>query len=350
MPSVTSFNEALELARRLFSAATSEEEARTLAVELRVSGKLGLSVLRNYIGQAAYITDERAQTVSTLLEGMSNDGLDMVPLLPVFLPLLTSPDHTLRETVTDIICRLAEDSAIAENMALGCLRNPDPEIRQCGAKILNAIAPWCGGALKSKLGEMMALVEGESPAEGLLKTAILRCRGYGASTLQRPGPPAPAAPGAPVEEYDPAKSVNGRVPFSTPDLKGRRVFFADDDPQIRSLVGKLLINAGATLQMASNGEEAIQMINQLVTEKCPPDLAILDLRMPGENGMRVLEHLRKVFGPRQPQVILLTAVKDQQIIHTAMHKYGIHSYLIKPVPLGEFYARIATALNIPLAP
>ena len=73
MGSVESFNDALEAARRLFSNATSDQDARALAVDLRSAGKLGLSVLRNYLPQAAYFSEERAEIISTLLEGMSND-------------------------------------------------------------------------------------------------------------------------------------------------------------------------------------------------------------------------------------------------------------------------------------
>lgn len=354
MPSAVSFNDALELARRLFAAGSSEEDARAAAVELRCCGKLGLSVLRNYIGQASYMSDERAQTVATMLEGMSNDGLDMVPLLPVFLPLLTSPDQTLRDTVTDIVCRLAEDSAIAENVALGCLRNPDPDIRCCGAKILSAIAPWCGGALRSKLTDMLPLVYGESATQGFLKTAILRCRAPAVSlsqlreqTANQPaGEDQPEANPAPDHVVDADKGDAARQSLWMPDLKGRSIFFADDDAQIRSLVSKLLLNAGASLQTACDGEQAIWMLQRMAQDNTPPDLAILDLRMPGENGMRVLEFLRRTFDPTRTRAILLTAVKDQQIIRTAMQKYNIDAYLIKPVPLGDFYMRIAQALGL----
>lgn len=336
MAQIKSFNEALEAARRLFSNVTRDAEARELAVELRASGKLGLGVLRNYIGQVSSFSSERAVIVSTLLEGMSNDGLDMVPLLPVFLPLLTFPEPMLRDTVTDIICRLGEDSAIAENVALGLLRNPDPEIRHCGARILNAIAPWCGGALKSKLSDMIPLISDEAPTEALVRTAILRCRTSVERTTN-------------IQDTRDAPLAGKGTPQGLffPDLTGKRVFFVDDDLQIRNLMSKLLINAGAALQMATDGAEAIRMLEEMVQDMSPPNLAILDLRMPGENGMRVLEHLRRHFAADQTPVIILTAVKDTQIILTAMQKYEISSYLIKPVSINEFYMRVQQAFTPP---
>lgn len=327
--------DAMELAQQLFSNATSERNACALADSLRNCREAGLRAALHYFKLLSSCDHERIKIISDMLQKMNRDGVSMLAALPVFVPLINSPEQHLRHVVTEILCNAGQDAVFAENAALGCLRNTDPDVRTCGAKILCRIAPWCGKALKKRLTDLLPTAKTDSATEDLLLLAIQQCRedtggATSVSTVSRTRkPPADAAP------------------FLLPDLSGKRVFFADDDKQIRVFMGRLLKGTGAELQLASNGTEAIQMLNLLAEQQQPLDLAILDLRMPGENGMKVLDHLRQLFTSEKTPVIILTAVSDSNLIATAMQRYSIQSYLVKPVQIRQFYECITMAVGAP---
>ncbi len=347
MPVIKTLTDSFEALHRLFNNATPEAEARELAVAVRMSGKLGLDVLHNYIGQIIYCSHERMQTIATMLEGMSNDGLDMVPLLPCLMQMISLPEPALRNAVIDIICRLGKDASIAENVALGCLRNQNPDICTGGAKILNAIAPWCGTALKNILIEMRPRVLYNVKATGLVDTAILRCRANlipseSKKTLLAIHEPAIDLTVRPQTASDGKSAPDALI---APDLHGKIVIFADDDKQIQLFIGTLLRNMGAQLHIACDGCDSIRVIDELIAKNQAPDLAIMDLCMPGENGSHVLDYLRLHFPATRTPIIILTAVKDEKMIYTMKKRYAVVDYLIKPVPLQDFYGSIQGVLT-----
>ncbi|MFN3916105.1 MAG: response regulator [Flavobacteriales bacterium] len=101
-----------------------------------------------------------------------------------------------------------------------------------------------------------------------------------------------------------------------------QLIIADDHPIFRSGLKMLLFNAfpAAVIFDYSDGEEALQAI---LDKK--PDVAILDIDMPGKNGLDVCTELQK----KSPtKVIVLTMYKDREMIHKAFYN-GAKGYLVK---------------------
>lgn len=103
-----------------------------------------------------------------------------------------------------------------------------------------------------------------------------------------------------------------------------RVMVVDDDPDIAELVERRLRADGHQTVRAANGEEALK----LVAEKGAPDVAVLDVTMPGMSGMELLQKLRdQLADPELPVVFLSGRVQPDDI--EAGRALGAR-YLTKP--------------------
>ena len=115
---------------------------------------------------------------------------------------------------------------------------------------------------------------------------------------------------------------------------GARVVVADDDHDIRDLVVFKLGQAGYAVQAVDDGEAALAAI-------CadPPQLAILDVMMPGMSGIDVLRRLREEPVTREVPIILLTA-KSREADVDAGFATGADDYVIKPFSPRELLHRV----------
>ncbi|MEJ2132688.1 MAG: response regulator [Gammaproteobacteria bacterium] len=114
------------------------------------------------------------------------------------------------------------------------------------------------------------------------------------------------------------------------------VLVVDDDPEIRALVSRFLDRHGYRTSGAANGGE---MRARLSAERC--DLVVLDIMLPGEDGLALCRHLRETS--RLP-IIMLTAVAEEtdRIIGLEM---GADDYVTKPFSPRELLARIRAVLR-----
>ena len=111
----------------------------------------------------------------------------------------------------------------------------------------------------------------------------------------------------------------------------------DDEPRLRQVLMHLMRNDGFTCLEASNGEEAIAVLErQAVT------LVMSDLRMPKSDGLGLLRQIRG----RWPDtaVVMITAVADVEVAVSCL-AIGAMDYLTKPFHLEEVRARVAQALE-----
>jgi two-component system, OmpR family, KDP operon response regulator KdpE len=114
------------------------------------------------------------------------------------------------------------------------------------------------------------------------------------------------------------------------------ILIIDDEPQIRKLLSITLGSNGYAVQQAATAREG--MIN---AASHPPDLVILDLGLPDENGHSVLQKLREWY--TNPILILSVQNSEMDIINAL--DYGANDYLSKPFRTGELLARIRSALR-----
>jgi two-component system OmpR family response regulator len=117
-----------------------------------------------------------------------------------------------------------------------------------------------------------------------------------------------------------------------------RILVADDDLDIRDLVTFKLRQAGYTVQAVDNGTSALAAI-----EEDPPDLAVLDVMMPGLSGIDVLRKIRDAGRTRDVRVILLTARSRDADVDTGFAT-GADDYIIKPFSPRELLHRVNTTL------
>ena len=109
----------------------------------------------------------------------------------------------------------------------------------------------------------------------------------------------------------------------------RRVLVADDDPDILKVVAANLEAEGITVEAVSNGWEA-----QVRALQTTPDLIILDISMPGRNGLEVLTALRGRKETADIPVVFLTARSSDADIWEGW-KAGAAYYLTKPFDTAQ---------------
>lgn len=124
---------------------------------------------------------------------------------------------------------------------------------------------------------------------------------------------------------------------ATPDKPEARLLVVDDESSIRELLGTSLRFAGFEVQVAANGNEALQAADQF-----QPDLVVLDIMLPDMNGYTVLRRLR-AKSPDIP-VLFLTARDDIQDKIQGL-TVGGDDYVTKPFSLEEVVARIRAVLR-----
>ncbi|MDT7725224.1 MAG: two-component system, OmpR family, response regulator MprA [Actinomycetota bacterium] len=117
-----------------------------------------------------------------------------------------------------------------------------------------------------------------------------------------------------------------------------RVLVVDDDPDVRDSLRYSLEFEGYEVDTASNGEQALRRVGQCSR----PDLAIVDVMMPGTDGLETCRRLR-AGGDRLP-VLMLTARAGLGDRITGLDA-GADDYLVKPFALEELLARLRALLK-----
>jgi len=115
-----------------------------------------------------------------------------------------------------------------------------------------------------------------------------------------------------------------------------RILVVDDDPEILSLLRRGLAYEGYIVDEAKDGKEALAKANV-----SPPDLVILDVMMPGLDGLEVCQRLRQVGDVP----ILMLSAKRTVPDRIAGLDRGADDYLVKPFAFDELLARIRVLLR-----
>ena len=114
------------------------------------------------------------------------------------------------------------------------------------------------------------------------------------------------------------------------------ILLVEDDLRLAELVSRYLESNGFRVTIASQGDEVLARV-----ERDPPDLVILDLGLPGEDGLTLCRQLR--LGYADP-ILILTA-RDSDIDHVLGLELGADDYVIKPVEPRVLLARIGALLR-----
>jgi two-component system response regulator MprA len=111
-----------------------------------------------------------------------------------------------------------------------------------------------------------------------------------------------------------------------------RILVVDDDPSLRQALKRALRLEGYDVELAADGSEALDAI-----AADTPDLVVLDVAMPGLDGLEVSQRLR-AGGNRVP-ILMLTA-RDAVGDRVAGLDAGADDYVVKPFALEELFARV----------
>lgn len=129
-------------------------------------------------------------------------------------------------------------------------------------------------------------------------------------------------------------------PLSTPSRNKANslasILIVDDEPEIGLMVGEFLRRRGYQIRTAISGEQALDLIRANA-----PDLVLLDIYMPGINGIEVLRRIRQT----NPSigVIMLTASQEEALLQTALD-IGAFDVLCKPVNLDQLDLAVTVKL------
>ena len=114
----------------------------------------------------------------------------------------------------------------------------------------------------------------------------------------------------------------------------------DDNEMNRDLLSRRLGKKGHRVETADGGAAALEMI---AAEQF--DLVLLDIMMPGIDGMEVLERIRRERGPSELPVVMATAKTESEDIVAAL-KQGANDYVTKPFDFQVVLARVETQLAV----
>ena len=119
----------------------------------------------------------------------------------------------------------------------------------------------------------------------------------------------------------------------------KSVLVVEDDEDIRELVSYHLLKEGYQVASVASGEEALA-----IAEGQPPDLILLDVMLPGVDGMTVCQKLRAVPGTADIAVVMLTAKGEEADIVRGLN-LGATDYITKPFSPKVLLARIRAVLR-----
>jgi DNA-binding NtrC family response regulator len=114
-----------------------------------------------------------------------------------------------------------------------------------------------------------------------------------------------------------------------------KVMLVDDEKDFLETLCKRLVKRKLDVTSATGGREAIAKL-----EEIPVDVVVLDVRMPGMNGIETLKEIKKIRP--SVEVIMLTAHADVQVAMEGM-ELGAFDYLMKPMEIDDLLYKLQDA-------
>ena len=116
----------------------------------------------------------------------------------------------------------------------------------------------------------------------------------------------------------------------------KKILIADDEPDILEIIQFNLQQEGYDVVTAKSGDDAIEKAKQT-----NPDLIILDIMMPGKNGIEVCNHLRLIPAFKKTLIVFLTAMSDEGTEIKGLET-GADDYLTKPISPKVLISKISS--------
>ena len=119
-------------------------------------------------------------------------------------------------------------------------------------------------------------------------------------------------------------------------LVNKKILIVEDEPQLAALMSEYLQQAGFTTNIIDNGLQVINVVKEL-----KPELILLDLMLPGKDGMAICKELRNFSNI---PIIMVTA-RVEEIDRLLGLELGADDYICKPFSPREVVARVKTVLR-----
>jgi two-component system sensor histidine kinase/response regulator len=145
-----------------------------------------------------------------------------------------------------------------------------------------------------------------------------------------------------------AKSAEGARISTTPrtDLRGLRVLVVDDNDTNRKMVHHQVTSWGMENGMAEEGPQALERLRSAVEAGEPYDVVIVDMQMPGMDGMQLARTIKAEPAIAATRLIMLTSL-GRRVDAEEARRVGIATYLTKPVRQSRLYDAIVTVMGEP---
>ena len=127
-------------------------------------------------------------------------------------------------------------------------------------------------------------------------------------------------------------------------LIGYRVLVVDDNPVNRLIAREMMMSCGAEVGEAGSGEEALAAVHESRVSGRPYQIILLDMRMPGMDGLEVARRIREDHLPVEPVILMLSS---DDLMPEIQQPGGIEldAYLVKPITRKELFEAIYRVLK-----
>ncbi len=119
---------------------------------------------------------------------------------------------------------------------------------------------------------------------------------------------------------------------------GDKALVVDDEPDVRDMLSEFLTNEGYGVILATNGEEALEL-----AERESPHVILLDIMMPGMDGIEVCNSLKANEKTRSIPILIMTAYADRDV---EAYLEGADDFVTKPFSMAELSFRVGSMLRI----
>jgi len=124
------------------------------------------------------------------------------------------------------------------------------------------------------------------------------------------------------------------------DTKQPVILVVEDDDDIRELVAFSLEDEGYRVEQAADGLRGLELAEEL-----QPDLIILDLMLPGRDGLSVCRELNKRSSDVLPSPVLMLTARGEEMDRIIGFEYGADDYVVKPFNIRELMLRVRAILR-----
>jgi signal transduction histidine kinase/CheY-like chemotaxis protein len=133
---------------------------------------------------------------------------------------------------------------------------------------------------------------------------------------------------------------------SRADLRGKRVLVVDDNTTNRTILQHYLTSWGMLYDGVANAQLGLEILHSALTQDRPYDLAILDMQMPGMDGLELTRTIRADSAFAALKLLMLTSIGQREEARLAQEA-GIDAYLDKPISPSRLFEGLTTMLGHP---